>query len=465
MSDNPLKRFEAVVAKTKQLEYQHMAFPVDVLPGVYAELAKNTADVTDVHLDHICNSLLTVAAACCSNAYKVEVSDNYYQKPIIWSSNIGLSGSQKSLASKIAMGPIFKVEQEWHNEFGSDVARWEQETAELDKKAVPPPRPHRKSMYLEDFTVETISTELKHYPKGLIVFDDELSGFISALNKYRKGNDEQTFMKLFEGETFKVNRVSKDPIFIINGSVSIHGNFTPDFIEELAKEKRSKNGFMQRFFFSWPDAKPLKYWNPKGISKKHLSDYNTALRKIIDLPMLDPLEGESHIIRLSEGAQKEFTSYYNRLVDVINSSDTQFLNSFFSKHRGLAARVALTIELMLYSVNKSNLYEVSAEAMQAAGIIMDYYRNMTIKVWNEMQKEQVRLQEKEDDTCHYKIDWAGIFGNESELPSNVIIARIQSKIKGIHERTCRNYMNRQLERISHGVWRRKEEEPDDQLNS
>src|SRR4029077_8054635 len=78
-----------------------------------------------------------------------------------------------------------------------------------------PPRPGRKRIITNDPTVEKVGRIVLENPKGLMLFRDELAGWIGALDKYGgSGGDRAFYLEGYGGRAYSVDRI-KDPVPII----------------------------------------------------------------------------------------------------------------------------------------------------------------------------------------------------------------------------------------------------------
>ena len=65
-----------------------------------------------------------------------------------------------------------------------------------ETRLIPPRNVEAKQIVVSDITVEALAVILKSNSRGLLLFCDELAGFIKNLNRYNKGGgDEQGLFK------------------------------------------------------------------------------------------------------------------------------------------------------------------------------------------------------------------------------------------------------------------------------
>ncbi len=77
---------------------------------------------------------------------------------------------------------------------------------------------------------------LQTYPRGLLVAADELAGVVTGLNQYKggKGNDRQLYLKLWSGAALRVDRISRDAIYVAAPICSVTGAIQPSRVDLLS---------------------------------------------------------------------------------------------------------------------------------------------------------------------------------------------------------------------------------------
>ena len=310
----PLERLKAIVEKANQLKVLIPEFPVEAFPGIYQKYIQDIVRTTDATPDHIGTFLLTVAGGALGNAYQLEIKKGWKCKPIIFSACIAPSGMSKSVGAKKAMYPIKMREIEYKRAYEQEKIKWEEERQDAEKeKRSAPPEPKSKRIYLANITPEKIHIIHEYNPKGLIIFRDELSGFLKSLNKYRKGDDDEFFMELYNGDSAPIDRVGRETVYVENPCVSITGGMTPGNIEEIASGGKEENGFMQRFIYAYPDTQELGDMPEEEQDLYILQAYKEAVYRLLDKQMQeDEKKLVPHLVKFSEEAKEIWRNWNNR---------------------------------------------------------------------------------------------------------------------------------------------------------
>ncbi len=84
------------------------------------------------------------------------------------------------------------------------------------------PAPMRQRYLVNDTTIEKIGEIVKHNPRGILIFRDELTGFLKTLDKEGRESDKGFYLKSWnENGRFTYDRIGRGTIDIEAASVSI----------------------------------------------------------------------------------------------------------------------------------------------------------------------------------------------------------------------------------------------------
>jgi hypothetical protein len=133
---------------------------------------------------------------------------------------------------------------------------------------------------LNDFTPEKLSETLQHNKKGVLIFRDELLGWIKSFDRYNKGGDQQMYLEFFNGDAISVDRMSKGPIRVENPNVNILGGMQPKVLKDMASNNREDDGFLARFLFVYPQNVRPNLFTGKQIDTTHSQYYNKLIQDL-----------------------------------------------------------------------------------------------------------------------------------------------------------------------------------------
>jgi len=121
------------------------------------------------------------------------------------------------------------------------------ELEELHKRAFRKCRPETS-----DATIEALSVIEESNPHGVLIFRDELTGFIDAMQKPGRESDRPYFLEGWAGtNSFDSDRIGRGSTHVENHCLSIFGSVQPgpwmEMVEATLTGKRCDDGFGQRF--------------------------------------------------------------------------------------------------------------------------------------------------------------------------------------------------------------------------
>lgn len=271
----------------------------------------------------------------------------------LWGAIVGDPSIRKTPAIKKAVGHLRKIDMKLAEVSGAKLAEYERELKIHKKReaahingeargnvvgdlADPPTPPASERLMAEDITVEAMSNVLKDNARGVLVINDELSGWFGSMDAYKGGGgkDRGLWLEIYNGGPKRVDRVMRGTILVPNWSASILGGIQPDSIRRISGQMYD-DGLLQRFMVVC--GKPVP-----GGSQDRSPDMDAvkAYRGLLDeLFATGPSERP---VKLSEGAHRwrEAISTFSHGLAQADMLTTSF-RSHLGKWDGLFARVLL----------------------------------------------------------------------------------------------------------------------------
>lgn len=363
-----------------------------------------TAESTNAPVDYVAFSLLAGAAGVVGLSRSISPWAGWEESCCLWVGAIGEPSSGKTPATTPIRKILNEIEISRKNKYSDKLAEWkrEREVAKQRKKeweekvkenpdtasnfpseAIIPAKPQTYRFVYGDTTQEALTSDMERNIKGAILFRDELSAWISGMNRYNSDNSERGFwLEAFNGNKFICNRVKFDDerLEIQNLLVSVFGTIQPQRLIDTVLSDRG-DGFLARFLWVYPELKPAAI--PQNIA---LPESVLAAFKNLD-SLLDPYakntETQKKCLPLSIEAQQIFNTWY---LTHLNKSQQEesILKYFLGKGQGYVLRFALLLELLWWASSKyPEPTEISLEAIQAAIELYDTYLTpMCERVYN-----------------------------------------------------------------------------------
>ena len=206
---------------------------------------------------------------------------------------------------------------------------------------------------MHDPTVEKLGEILRDNPRGVLIFRDELSGFLRNLDREGRESDRAFYLEAWNGTgRFSYDRISRGTIDIEAACVSILGGIQPGplsaYLARAFQGGADDDGLVQRFqLVVWPD--PPGTW--KNIDQPpDAAARNEAYGAFQRLDVIDPAsvgaqipeDGSLPFLRFSRAAQDVFTEWRTALEYRLREEDLPpVIEAHIAKYRSLIPTLAL----------------------------------------------------------------------------------------------------------------------------
>lgn len=136
--------------------------------------------------------------------------------------------SQRSIKAKISK---LEKDAEKHIQEGNDKAA-KKIYLEIEQLTLPLPK-YRKP-FINDATIEALIKRIESNPLGLLLYRDELYGWISGLESKEKAQERSFCNEAFNGYgVYEVERINRGNLIIENPTLFVLGNIQPDRLKIL----------------------------------------------------------------------------------------------------------------------------------------------------------------------------------------------------------------------------------------
>ena len=263
---------------------------------------------------------------------------------------------------------------------------------ELEKlESEPPVKPTTRRYQTQDATPEKLQDLLSENPQGILVFRDELNGFLMSLEKEGHETARAFYLEGWNGGgSFTLDRITRGTVRSNLICISLFGTIQPAKIIphiRKAKSETGNDGLFQRFQIAvYPEAVKWNY-----IDKTpNLSAHSRALKLIRRLTEIDFREHDSVMsesdgipyMKFSAEAQGLFESWIKDLeTNKLNNLDeSPSLLEHFGKYRSLMPSLALIFHLLeIADSNRSD--NVSLQAAQQAAQWCEYLEKHARRIY------------------------------------------------------------------------------------
>jgi hypothetical protein len=363
-------------------------FPLSALPPVMQRFASESAQALCVDPSMTALPMMSIVGATIGNVARARMSADYHAPPNLWSAVVVRSGERKSPALRSVMAPIYCRQAERAEQhaqavvaYQQDLERWKQRTRSErgDAPVEPGPFPH---LYLSDTTTEAIAMRLSAQPRGLAVVLDELAGFFSAMNQYKRngGNDRESYLAFYDAGPAKIDRKSSTPptIFIPRAFVSVCGMIQPGALARALGPAEFDSGLAARFLLASPP--PLRAtWGGAELSEAARDGWRHLLFGLLDMPVPE----QPALIPPSDAAMRVWAAAHDRLEAERHVEVDDRMRAARAKLIGAIPRAALVFQCVsAASGEKSASFRFIDELSMARAIeLVEWFGRETVRVY------------------------------------------------------------------------------------
>jgi hypothetical protein len=315
------------------------AFPEGLLPPIIEQFARANGLQMGADPAGLAVAALVTCAAAIPDKVQIKVKrhDDWKESARLWAALVGLPSAKKSPIIAAATGPLCRLDVEMMRAWQARVSKYDALPPEKRKGKQ---RPLQARLRIEDVTIEAAQQVLEGSPWGVLVLQDELSGWFGAMDKYNGGKgaaaDRAFWLRSFNGGQFALNRVSRGAAIIDNLSVCMLGGIQPELLRKIAGDAVD-DGLLQRLL-------PIMLRNATIGRDEPMPPVNDRYACLIKALRRLPPPGwqNDDLLHLDDGAQRirqELEAKHLELqsLETINKK----LASHIGKYDGLFARLCV----------------------------------------------------------------------------------------------------------------------------
>lgn len=397
---------------------------VDVfLPAELAEFVKDTSYRLSVAPDFIAIPLLVGLSSLIAGkaAMKPKSKDDFCIFPNLWGGLIGNPSARKSDSLKQALFFFSSLEAKAKEDYDDKKVQYDKDSTryKITKQALEeefkrlvktnkptvaiearlnqlkePQKIFTKRFKINEATTQKITEILRdNYDPSILLERDELSGFLSGLDKKENESDRAYFLEMWNGNsTVRSDTIGRGSIIVNNASISIIGTTQHDRIKSyLERAVNSLNdGLLQRFqLLVYPDPiESIEYVDDKP---------NEAARR--DISAIADFLNEENLFNFATGSiEKDGKTYpyfafdseaqaiYQKwYVDIIKKSQrlSKEGKNLLSQHLGKYQKLLPTLCLIFHLVKKDkNQKTIDAKTLAKAIYFCAYLESHARRIYN-----------------------------------------------------------------------------------
>ena len=350
-------------------------FPLGVLPDPIQGYANAQAEAMCVNPAMIAQPALITCAGAIGNSRHINIKSNWTEPVTLWGMVIQASGMLKSQSQEKALVPAFRKEKDLKQEWEKDLAKWKEK--DNDERG---PKPRRERRLVNDATVESVALLHDNNPRGLLLYRDELAGWLGSFNQYNKGDsDLQKWIEFYESRPVQVDRKSSDrpALFIEHPSVSVTGTIQPEVLEDRLSALHFQSGFVARTLMCEPPERARRF-NDNDVTRETKSEYYNLVDHLYTLVMPDRDQMMIDKDLSLDGEAKEvYAEFFNECERINEKVSSGPLRTLVSKNQAIGARLALVLQLCEDPCSD----EVGRDAMIAGTALARWFRHEAARIY------------------------------------------------------------------------------------
>lgn len=303
---------------------------------------------------------------------------------------------EKAVANAGGKGPgklRLITDDETEGAAGEDPAELAAQVTALQKAAS---APVLRRYVVNDPSVEKLGELLNQNPRGLLLFRDELTGFLYKLEADGHEADKSFYLESWDGDSppYTYDRIGRGTIRIEAPCISILGGVQPGPLAAYVRSTwrtSGEDGLIQRFqLLVWPDSpksyKHVDEWPDREAKNRTYEIFKRAADPGVAASVgasPDPNEPDGiPFLRFTPEAQPLFDAWYETLqLKARSGAEHPAIRSHLSKYSSLMPSLALIFHVVAVLDGGARPGAVGADAAKLAILWVNYLESHARRVF------------------------------------------------------------------------------------
>lgn len=382
-------------------------FPVAALPGALREFVEDIAARMDCPVDFPAVASIVAMGSLLGNKIGVQPKardSSWVEVGNIWGAIVGRPSAMKSPAMSEPLAPLRRLASEAAEahklasseaDRAAEIAKVRKQAAfakykqrlSKDSSAEPEgfelealPAPVLRRFEMNDPSAEAAAAVLVENPHGLLLFRDELAGWLASLGREGQESSRKFYLEAFGGtRPYVVDRIMRGHSHIPRLCLSILGGIQPGAVSQLVrgaiKGGAEDDGLLQRFLLTaWPDHRSEFRPTDTAPNRAARERVFEAARHLADLVpesvgAFAAFEDSIPALSFTPDAQTTFSAWHVKTINRARAGgDHPAIESYLGKLPKLVCGFALQHHL----IEHPDGGPITAEAVAAAMKIAEY---------------------------------------------------------------------------------------------
>jgi len=363
-------------------------FPINAFPEELQRMVTLLHDALQFPIDYSAAAILYATSVAIGNTHKVQVKNDWQESAVIYIALVGRPGTNKSHPLTWALAPIFEKDSRTFTEYQREyevyknivsLSKKERREQGIDEE---PSKPILRKHLVSDSTPEGLTQLHKHNLRGLGLYADELASWFKNFDRYNKGSEEQFWLTNWNGKPIIIDRKGDESVFIKSSFISVCGTIQNGILNDLAKDSRSLNGFLDRVIFAMPEGLKKPYPNDNDLHPQVCQNWFAYLSNLLDLTPATDDEGNAtpYILKFNTQAKAVLNKWISTNTDLINDAEAESIAGLYTKLEVYLIRLSLILQMLNYTTGESTRVHIEADTVERAILLVEYFRQTGLKV-------------------------------------------------------------------------------------
>jgi putative DNA primase/helicase len=350
------------------------AFSDKLMPGALRPWLGDIAERMQCAPDFVAVGAVVGLGAVVGRAVGVKPRrrDDWLVVPNVWGAVVARSGLLKTPAFEGALAPVKRLAAQEQARYEGAIRDYEfqlqvsdarkaearKKLAKATPEELPGLRaeleaevaaPSARRFIVNDATIEKLALILKDNPRGVLHFRDELTGWLSSMNRDGHEGDRAFFLESWSGlSPYSVDRIARGTQHIPALCISVLGGIQPDplgiHLRSMLRGGQAADGLLQRFQVTvWPDVaswRNVDRWPDTAARTRAFEVYERLASLAVEPEpgATDPIPA----LHFDQAAQELFDSWLGELETRLRAGgEHQAFESHLAKYKKLMPALAL----------------------------------------------------------------------------------------------------------------------------
>ena len=380
------QRFEKNLMLDDYLNQFANQFPIDIFPAPIMEHIRDAEKCLNFPQEYYAAGILSAVAGAIRNNFRIMFKGKLLTTAMLYLVIVGRSSINKSTPLERALKPLFDKEEEFERKYRKSYADFRTLKNEgIEHNA----EPICRRCIVNDTTMEALKEILAANPQGLTLYYDEFMSFLNSMNKYRSGDDMQTWLSIWSAKMMRVDRKKQMGVLLKQPFVNCVGTIQGDVLTKFIASLKDMNGFIDRILFATTTTPPNREWNNLTLNDELEKQYHKVLKNITDADTAYDAEGEiiSRTLHFSNGAFTKIMQWQNENTERCRNMNDQQMIGIYNKLELYALRFTLILTVLDYSYKSPSVLRndklkivISERHISDAIRLTEYFRNSANRI-------------------------------------------------------------------------------------